>query len=301
MAPDEYPGNQSPGNPFAIPGSEAPVVGVFDVGGCRLYAEVRTAASPPGRALLIIGAASDDAEMFRPIAERLAAVTRFTVVTYDPRGTRRSGRNGWPCDSARHADDAATLLHRLGLVPAAVFGASAGGIVALQLALLHPSLVRQVLVYEPGYFRLTEAGSALLTRGTDAARKHLVSHPQDWTGAMTRVATEAAPGLLDAPTGLEWYTERGAALAENFLRDDLPRTGESIPGEALAASDADIRFVFGADSAPAFREIAQELTRLRRRPGSDDPGEPDRIAGAGHVAYFTPEPVAGYIRRRLAG
>ena len=293
---------ESLGNPFALPGATKPRVGWYDVNGCRLYAELRGA----GPSLLIIGAASDDAEMFRPIAERL---TEFTVVTWDPRGTGRSSREGWPCDSARHADDAAVLLQQLGLAPSAVFGASAGGIVALQLALRHLSLVRQVLAYEPGYFRRTATGATLLAQVNNAVRMHLVAHPGDWAGAMTLLSHVAAqsternsaPGdrtsdLLDAPAGLDWYAERGAALAENLIRDDLQRTNETVRPEELAASEADIRFCAGTESPPVFREIVAELTCLRRRPGTDDPRQADSVPGAGHLAYFTPEQVADYIR-----
>ncbi|TFC51042.1 MULTISPECIES: alpha/beta fold hydrolase [unclassified Cryobacterium] len=303
--------DESPGVPFAIPGAPAPTVGRHHVNGCRLYAEVRGAGPP----LLIIGAASDDAEMFRPIAERLAGLTGvagFTVVTWDPRGTRRSTRPGWPCDSYTHADDAAALLQDLGVVPAAIFGASAGGIVAIRLAVRHPDLVRQVLVYEPGFFRSTDSGAALLARTSDAVRKHLRERTDDWAGALAVVARmagrdpaarlnspddSAGRGPLDAPPGLEWYTERGAALAENFIRDDLPRTGETVDPALLRATGSDIRFAFGTDSAPVFREIAETLTRARQRTGAD-PHLPDAINGAAHLAYLTPDPIARYIRAR---
>lgn len=280
-------------NPFALAGAEEPRVGRHDVNGCRLYAEVRG----HGPAILIIGACSDDAEMFRPIAERL---TGFTVVTYDPRGTLRSSRDGWPCDSAQHADDAGELLRVLGLVKpgrgAHIFGASAGGIVALQLALRHPELVGRVLAYEPGYFQHSESGRTLSARTTESLDRHLASRPGDWAGAMAVVFA----GLLDAPAGLEWYAARGAALAENFVRGDLPLTAETVDAVALAGSGADIRFACGSRSHPAFREIAEELTRIRRRPGSTDPDRPNVIDGSGHVSYFTPEPVAEYIRRQCA-
>ena len=330
MAPDE-----SSGNPFALPGAPAPAAGWYDVNGCRLYAEVRGEGPP----LLIIGAASDDAEMYRPIAEWLAGTAAttgpaesapgsapisgpgstpdfgFTVVTWDPRGTRRSSRDGWPCDSPTHAEDAAALLRRLGLAPAAVFGASAGGIIAVRLALRHPELVRQVLVYEPGFLRSTDAGTALLGRATDAVNDHLRDHPDDWAGALAAVARLASPdraanadcadddtgpgrGPLDAPPGLEWYTERGEALAENFVRDDLPRTRESIDPDALRASASEIRFAFGTDSAPVFRAIAESLTAARHRTGTPDPRLTDAIAGAAHLAYLTPGPIVDYIRAR---
>jgi pimeloyl-ACP methyl ester carboxylesterase len=317
MGPDE-----SRGNPFAIPGVPSPAAGWHQVNGCRLYAEVRGTGPP----LLIIGAASDDAEMYRPIAERLAGsttavgstgsatpgATGFTVVTWDPRGTRRSSREGWPCDSHTHADDAAALLRTLGLAPAAIFGASAGGIVALRLALRQPDLVRQVLIYEPGFFRTTNAGTALAAGATEAVREHLRDHPDDWAGAMTAVARRAARdpaaspdragddnrGPLDVPPGLDWYTERGAALAENFIRDDIPQTLESVEPEALRASGTDLCFAFGTDSSPVFREIAETLTRARQRTGTPDPDLPHAVAGAAHLAYLTPGPVADVIRAR---
>ena len=280
-------------NPFALPGAEEPRTGRYDINGCRLYAEVRG----HGPAILIIGACSDDAEMFRPIAERL---TGFTVVTYDLRGTLRSSRDGWPCGGAQHADDAAGLIRTLGLgtpgLGAHIFGASAGGIVAVHLALRHPDLVRRVLAYEPGYFQHSESGRALLARTTESAGRYLASHPGDWAGAMAAVTA----GVIDAPEGLEWYAARGNALAENFVRGDLPLTAETVDPAALAGSGADIRFAWGSRSHPVFREIAEELTRIRRRPGSPDPERPDVIDGAGHVSYFTPEPVAAYIREQCA-
>ena len=316
--------DESPGVPFAIPGAPAPAEGWHRLNGCRLYAEVRGAGPP----LLIIGAASDDAEMFRPIAERLAGapgVPGFTVVTWDPRGTGRSSRDGWPCDSHTHAEDAAALLLDLGFAPAAIFGASAGGIVAVRLAVSHPALVRQVLVYEPGFFRSTDAGAALLDRATDAVTEHLRDHPDDWSGAVAAVARVAArdpaasdssgedggPGPLDAPPELEWYVDRGATLAENFIRDDVPRTREDVDLVALRACEADIRFAFGTGSSSVFREIAETLSRARHRtansgttapdhlnPGLRDPQAPDAIAGASHLAYLTPDPIARYIRAR---
>lgn len=269
-------------NPYALPGAEQPRVGRYAVDGCSLYAEVRGAGPP----ILLIGASSDDAEMFRPIAERLNG---FTVVSYDRRGTLRSGRDGWPCDSARHADDAAELIAALGLTDIGgsgvdVFGASAGGIVAVQLALRHPRLVRRVFAFEPGYLLYSATGTAMRRRVAAFVERHLDAHPGDWAGAMGA----ASLGLLDDPPGLDWYGERGRALAENFVSDDIPATGELADLDALAASGVELRFSYGSASQPAFRDIALALSRRA----------PDRIEGAGHIAFHTPELFADYLRLR---
>ena len=135
-------------NPDALPDAEPPRIGRHRINGTILYAEVRGS----GPAVLLIHAGAEDAEGWRPIAERL---TGFTVVTYDRRGTLRSGRDDWPGGgSAQHADDAAGLLEALGLGDALLFGYSSSGNIALQVALRHPKLVRRALVYEPGYLLL---------------------------------------------------------------------------------------------------------------------------------------------------
>lgn len=103
-------------NPDALPGAEQPRVGLYGVNGTNLYAEVRGS----GPAVLLIHAGAEDAEEWRPVAERL---NDFTVVTYDRRGTLRSGRNDWPGGgSAQHADDASGLIRELGLHDVLVVG-----------------------------------------------------------------------------------------------------------------------------------------------------------------------------------
>jgi pimeloyl-ACP methyl ester carboxylesterase len=67
-------------NPDALPGAGPPRIGHHPVNGTNLYAEVRGS----GPAVILIGAADEDAEIYRPIAERLV---HRTVVTYERRGT----------------------------------------------------------------------------------------------------------------------------------------------------------------------------------------------------------------------
>jgi pimeloyl-ACP methyl ester carboxylesterase len=177
-----------------------------------------------------VGAADEDAEIYRGIAERLADSS--TVVTYDRRGTRRSGSRGWPSDSARHADDAAALISKLGLDHVTVFGASAGGIVALSLALRHPERLKTALCYEPGIFSATEEGEALRVRVESAVQELLRSHPRDWSGASVELGRAAASSipettsLFSTPLDKEWFALRTGANAESLIRGDVPLTRE---------------------------------------------------------------------------
>jgi pimeloyl-ACP methyl ester carboxylesterase len=110
-----------------------------------LYTETRGR----GPAVLLIAGAGGDAAELAGVAATLADA--FCVTTYDRRGNSRSPRpTGWTQTSlAEQADDAAALLGALGQRPAVVVGTSAGGSVALELALRHPEAVRAAIIHEP--------------------------------------------------------------------------------------------------------------------------------------------------------
>lgn len=273
-----------------LPDADPPRVGRYRVNGTTLYAEVRGS----GPALVLIHAGAEDAEEYRPIAERL---TEFMVVTYDRRGTLRSGRDNWPGKgSGQHADDAAALLETLGLRDVFVFGGSSGGNVALQLALRHPDLVRRALVWEPGYLRQVPAGEEVYRRMSEAGARHLASNPNDWAGAYAAVLRSLAltpdhPAPGTVPQERSWYGEREDGNAESIMRDDIPiLTRELVDEDQLASAAGDIRFAFGTMTRPIFRQVTVHLARVRGT-------QAEAVDGVGHVVVYQPGTAAAYIRR----
>jgi pimeloyl-ACP methyl ester carboxylesterase len=120
--------------------------GFLKVPGARLYYETRGS----GPLMIMVPGANGEANVFKWVAERLAA--HYTVVTYDRRGFSRSQLDG-PQDYdyriETDADDVRRLIEHLSDEPATVFGASSGGIVALEVLTHHPSVVRTVVPFEP--------------------------------------------------------------------------------------------------------------------------------------------------------
>jgi pimeloyl-ACP methyl ester carboxylesterase len=118
----------------------------LDVPGASLYYEVRGT----GPILLLMPGGPADATTFRKIEDRLAS--RYTVVTYDPRGLSHSSSLD-PVDDSRmveiYADDVHRLLAEIGGGKADVFASSGGAVVALELANRHPEQLRTVVVHEP--------------------------------------------------------------------------------------------------------------------------------------------------------
>lgn len=282
-------------NPDRLPDADRPRAGQYVAYGTNLYAEVRGS----GPAVLIIPAGGEDAEWWAAVAER---VTGHTIVTYDRRGSGRSGQEDWPGKgSTQHADDAAALLIELGLDDVVVFGNSSAGVIGLRLAMGHPQRIRRALVFEPGFLRQVPGGEDLHVRMRAAIAEHLAESPDDWAGAAVAVGRALAPapapgsaGAFTPPEGKEWYLERGLGNAEALVRDDVPiLSAETIDEAHVAATPTQLRFAYGTETAPIFREIATRLAQTR--------GEvPDVIDGVGHSIHYQPDVAAAYIAASAA-
>jgi pimeloyl-ACP methyl ester carboxylesterase len=113
---------------------------MIDVGDDQLWAEQRG----EGPDVLLLGGLSDPAESWGAQLEGLA--DRYRLVAFDNRG---AGRSPLPTDEmtvATMADDAAGVLRGLGVDGAHVAGFSGGSLIAQELALRHPELVRSLVL-----------------------------------------------------------------------------------------------------------------------------------------------------------
>lgn len=119
---------------------------VLDVPGAHLFYETQG----NGPLMIMIPGAGGTFDSFRMVAAHLAA--HYTVALYDRRGCSRSHLDG-PQDYAHRlqtdADDVRRLIEHVGDEPATVFGASSGGVIALELLTRHPGVVGTLLPFEP--------------------------------------------------------------------------------------------------------------------------------------------------------
>lgn len=132
---------------------------VLEAPAARLYYEVVGA----GPLLLLVPPANGHAEVYRNLADELSA--RYRVVTYDRRGFSRSQLDGAQDYDRRlttDADDVRGLIEHLSDEPATVFGSSSGALVALEVLIRHPDVVRALIAHEPPALRLLPDGEQWL-------------------------------------------------------------------------------------------------------------------------------------------
>jgi pimeloyl-ACP methyl ester carboxylesterase len=240
------------------------------VRGTTLHVERRGRGAP----LLLIHGGGEDAAMLGGQADALATAG-FEVVTYDRRGTGRSGRDDWPGrGAAQHADDAAALLHSLGLAPAAVVGVSSGGVIALDLAARHPDAVERVVAWEPPAAGIVPGGDDATDEIMAPVTAHLGDHPGDYIGAQALLlsAVVGIPVTRDDPA-----FAAARANAEPFVRDEPAITLTGLDLEALA--EADVTIAVGSSPNDLIAAATEVLTSTLGR-------APVRV-DADHEVYLT--------------
>lgn len=112
--------------------------------GVDLYYETHGAGDP---VLLIHGLGSSTRD-WEPQIDALAA--RFQVVAFDVRGHGRSSKPKERYSVKLFADDTAALIRALGLAPVHIVGISMGGMIAFQLAVDAPDLIRTLVIVNSG-------------------------------------------------------------------------------------------------------------------------------------------------------
>ena len=259
--------------------------------GTTFYVERRGA----GTSLLLIHGGGEDSSMLAGQASVLADAG-FEVITYDRRGTGRSGRDQWPGNgAAQHADDAATILSSLRADPAVVVGVSSGGIVGLQLAARHPSTVAHVVAWEPPVIGVLPGGASIAAAIMEPITAYLPGPPsrrlRRRSGAVV-VGDRRVPGQSRRP----WVRRRpGQRRADDpsitlaaFNAEDFDGVGVTIavssnPHDLIAAGTA------RRDHRPCSAPRRRRSRDLPYRPGRSNHARrrPRRRSGA--AAHDSPD------------
>ncbi|MFI8963147.1 alpha/beta fold hydrolase [Streptomyces sp. NPDC053493] len=271
--------------------------GTVKVPGATLRYEVRGS----GPVLLLVPGGAGDAGMYEGMADRLAAAGH-TVVSYDQRGLSRSPLDGPPAEQ-RVEDWAADALAVLDAVspdePAAVFGGSSGGIVALALLAARPDRVRRLVAHEPPLLGLladpapyrahfAEVRELLRTQGLGPAMARFSETPDGRKPEVRK--PEGHSGEL--PASVRPMASRMAANMPVFLEHVLCSFSSSAPDlDGLRAAAGKLVLGVGretGDDQVALVGPARRLAELTGAPVVAFPG--------GHVGCVEhPEEFAGLL------
>jgi pimeloyl-ACP methyl ester carboxylesterase len=174
--------------------------------------------------LLIMGLSGHHQVWGEPFLAALAA--EYDVVAFDHRGIGESDRAEAEFSITDLADDAAGVIEGIGWTSAHVFGISLGGMVAQQLALRHPELVRTLAI---GCSYAGGRGSTMESPGLPRVLSAMMTHDPD---LVARAGFEAnvSPAYTADPAHFEEFKR-------NALAVKVPVPVVMMQAQAAAAHD----------------------------------------------------------------
>jgi pimeloyl-ACP methyl ester carboxylesterase len=181
------------------------------------------------------------ADMFRPLVQELSLFSGFRLITYHRRGYGGSSHADRVLSIAEQSADCAGLLEHLDVTRAHVVGHSFGGVVALQLALGAPELVRTLALLEPA-LAVGDSG---------------VTYRESLSAAIQRFRDQGAPVVVDAFLEARWPGYR--APLERALPGALERAVEDAPHTFESELPGLLDWRFGQDQA---RRINQPVLSM---------------------------------------
>jgi pimeloyl-ACP methyl ester carboxylesterase len=221
---------------------------------CDLYYEEVGTGTP----ILLIHPSGSTTATWGSFIPELARIGR--VISYDRRGYARTGGRTVHALSI-HTADAAALLEYLATPPAVVVGTSAGAIIAIDLAVRRPDLVRAVVAHEAPW-RYT---------------RHVPTFSQ--LAALASIETLAHIGRRRAAFPAEWRS-----IARDNARATLADFRHSIGNYPSAA---DLRKITAPVVCSYGARSAENMARLVERLATAIPtGTAEEIEGAAHAASF---------------
>jgi pimeloyl-ACP methyl ester carboxylesterase len=221
-----------------------------------------------GPVVVMLHAAVADRRSWREVAEHLAGMA--TVVTYDRRGFGESAPSREPFS---HLDDLLAVLDRVTDRAAWLVGASAGGRLALDAAVVAPECVAGLVLLAPGV-----SGAPTPQLDNDTQRLFTLLEQADAAGNLGEVNRIETWLWLDGPGAVEGRVSgpaRSLAFDMNaiILRNGVPRgsgTADDVDAwgrldeiqapVTVACGNRDVPFLIGRS-----RELADRLPRGRYR------------------------------------
>jgi non-heme chloroperoxidase len=220
-----------------------------------------------------------------------ALADRHRVIAYDRRSFGQS-LHAPLANLSHHAADAAELVEQIAAEPAVIVGWSIGGVIALELANKHRSLVRGLVLVEPPFYSKRFASFAML-RGVGLG---ILLGKLGWS---RQGAIQFMRWALRHRDGSDGFDALPAAVRDAVLANApaitselLGGTGEHLMEAELERLDIPTQILVGTRSDHAFGLAAERLAAVLPR------ADVQLIEGAGHFLQLdAPSAIAAAVDR----
>jgi pimeloyl-ACP methyl ester carboxylesterase len=235
-----------------------------------------------GPPLILVGGATCDRAMMRPVAERLGR--ELGVINYDRRGRGDSGDTA-PYAVERELEDLGALIAEAGGT-ASVYGHSSGAGLALHAA-ANGLPIDRVVLHDPPYTSEDEEDRRTAREYGEALRAALSEGRRGDAMAlfMTLVGmpAEMVEGMRGTPRWAELEGIAPTLAYDSEVMGDVTRDG-TVPSDVAARVTPPALVLVGGESPPFMLETGRQIAelmpnaRMRVLEGQDHVVDPDALA-----------------------
>jgi pimeloyl-ACP methyl ester carboxylesterase len=243
-----------------------------------------------GPPVIVVGGATCDRAMTRPLAEELAK--DFTVINYDRRGRGDSG-DAQPYAVEREVEDLGTLIAEVGS-EAAVYGHSSGAALALHAAARGLPITRLAL-HEPPYVPEREEERRISREYGENLRAILAEGRRGDAVALFMTTVGMPEEMVEGMRAEPWWAGMEAVpptlLYDSEIMGDISRGG-TIPTDLLGAVTAPTLVLCGGASPEWMIDVGGRIAeglpdgRLGVLEGQEHVVPPEILASV-LTEYFT--------------
>jgi len=184
---------------------------------------------PHQETIVFLHAGGLDHRMWAPQIDHFS--DQYQVIAYDIRG---HGSSTFLDNTPEEADDLLSILEEEGLNKVHLVGCSLGSVIALDVAIRHPELIRKLILTSPGLLGRQDKDPAFLQQMTTYVE---LLQKGDFTALAAHLKTMNATGagLRPLPVPVDRYVD---TLLQKFVRGPgltrIPRLSIATPTDSLS-------------------------------------------------------------------
>ncbi|WP_071145278.1 alpha/beta fold hydrolase [Bacteroides ihuae] len=237
---------------------------LVNIGDAELATRYRRGEGTP---IFFVHGSWSDHGSWLPIATQLAGRVKNPIILYDRRGHSASTPDIAQGSIMQDVNDVIALIKALGFEKADFIGHSYGSNIVIQLAIEHPEVVKDILIYEPPLFGLLKGKAQYKTDLQETKDAMLLAKSLLEKGEIEKGTIQFLEKVAFGEGCWETLFDKGERriMLSNYhtwLDQSKDPQRLNIQPVKLNEFSGRVTILYGAETLPVYKDVVAELDRI---------------------------------------